>query len=79
MNRAKRRFHSQRMKNKAILLSKIYEIPNLKYISDHLKACSCSMCGNPRKYFNEKTLQEKKSDLDFEEFKNGLQMNEDGK
>jgi len=24
------------------------------------KLCSCSMCGNPRKYLNELTLQEKK-------------------
>ena len=26
------------------------------------KFCSCWMCGNPRKYFNEKTMQEKKSE-----------------
>lgn len=25
--------------------------------------CSCYMCGNPRKYFNEKTMQEKRADL----------------
>lgn len=24
------------------------------------KLCSCPMCGNPRKFFNEKTMQEKK-------------------
>ena len=24
------------------------------------KPCSCAMCGNPRKFFNEKTLQEKR-------------------
>lgn len=25
-------------------------------------ACSCAMCGNPRKYFNEPTLQERRFD-----------------
>jgi hypothetical protein len=25
------------------------------------KLCSCRMCGNPRKYFDEPTLQEKKN------------------
>lgn len=24
--------------------------------------CSCHMCGNPRKYFNEKTMQERRQD-----------------
>ena len=24
--------------------------------------CSCSMCGNPRKYFNDDTMQEKKNE-----------------
>jgi hypothetical protein len=28
--------------------------------ADNLKRCSCWMCGNPRKYFKERTLQEKK-------------------
>ena len=26
------------------------------------KLCSCWMCGNPRKYFNEMTIQEKRND-----------------
>ena len=26
------------------------------------KFCSCWMCGNPRKYFNDKTFQEKKNE-----------------
>jgi hypothetical protein len=28
--------------------------------STHCKPCSCYMCGNPRKYFNELTIQEQK-------------------
>jgi hypothetical protein len=27
--------------------------------ADNLKKCSCSSCGNPRKHFDEKTIQEK--------------------
>ena len=27
------------------------------------KMCSCWMCGNPRKYFNEKTIQEKRNEI----------------
>ena len=29
--------------------------------------CSCFMCGNPRRHFGERTLQERKSDLDLQE------------
>ena len=29
-------------------------------VSETPKLCSCYMCGNPRKWFNEKTIQEKK-------------------
>ena len=29
--------------------------------------CSCMGCGNPRKHFNEVTLQERRSMLDFED------------
>jgi len=28
--------------------------------ADNMKACSCWMCGNPRKQFHKETLQEKK-------------------
>ena len=30
--------------------------------ANHGKLCSCHMCGNPRKFFNAKTLQEQKFD-----------------
>jgi len=29
---------------------------------NHGKRCSCPMCGNPRKWYKEKTIQEKKAD-----------------
>ena len=30
--------------------------------STHCKPCSCPMCGNPRKHFNELTVQERRSE-----------------
>lgn len=35
-----------------------------KASSVHNKFCSCFACGNPRKHFKDKTLQEKKAYLD---------------
>ena len=35
--------------------------------STHCKPCSCEMCGNPRKFFGEKTLREKRSDLNMDD------------
>ena len=29
-------------------------------LANHGKVCSCYMCGNPRKHWNEKTIQERK-------------------
>jgi len=37
--------------------------PRMIGIKAHTPAlCSCWMCGNPRKYFNEKTIQEKRNE-----------------
>lgn len=33
-----------------------------KTYTSHGAFCSCMMCGNPRKYFNEKTIAEKRED-----------------
>ncbi len=30
-------------------------------LANDIKCCSCYMCGNPRKWFNELTFQERKS------------------
>lgn len=30
------------------------------HLRDTTKPCSCPMCGNPRKFFGEKTIQERK-------------------
>jgi hypothetical protein len=39
----------------------------IRTLVNNRQRCSCSMCGNPRKYYNEKTMQEKKADIDFRE------------
>jgi len=38
-----------------------------EYSADNLKLCSCYMCGNPRRYFGQRTRQELKSDLELKE------------
>lgn len=56
MKRARRRQMSRRMKRKAIAL--YHDVPRAYRYADHLTVCSCAMCGNPRRYFNSRTLQE---------------------
>lgn len=58
-SRALRRHHSQRMKKKAIQL---FPHDHQGRRRDYLTVCSCPMCGNPRKWFNEKTMQEKRAE-----------------
>lgn len=56
--RALRRHHKNRMKSKA---KKVYHWLTEKQAikaADHLKTCSCYMCGNPRKYKEGPTMQE---------------------
>ena len=44
-----------------------------KMTSTHGALCSCSMCGNPRRYFKEITKQEKRANEDFcEQIKENL-------
>jgi hypothetical protein len=69
--RATRRHHLNRIKKKTAKILKENNFPvNPKSIGTtaavHSAFCSCFMCGNPRKYFDEKTMQEKKSDIDVE-------------
>lgn len=47
-----RRHHLRRMQKKS---ERIY---GTRKFANHLKPCSCWMCGNPRKYEREKTRQE---------------------
>jgi len=51
------------MKEKAKRIhGKINGFRHPEHLADHMALCSCHMCGNPRKHFNEKTMQEKKAD-----------------
>jgi hypothetical protein len=69
-DRASRRAQQQRVKARAYRKfkeshyswmhndSEIYNRARRK--ANHMKDCSCYMCGNPRKHFNETTVQEQK-------------------
>jgi len=74
--RAIRRHHSNRLKRKRVGYSTVRDFytcletneedfrrRNSKAV-DTPKPCSCFMCGNPRKHWKEKTIQEKKFDLE---------------
>lgn len=69
MDRSERRHHTRRIKAKFYRLRSWYEwwSPNeaeAGRFANHGKGCSCWMCGNPRKYFGELTLQEKRANQD---------------
>ena len=68
--RSERRHHHQRMLNKVknfgwlkswFGTEEIRE-EHIRQITETRKPCSCHMCGNPRKHFKQKTLQEKRMD-----------------
>ena len=67
--RARRRRDKERMKAKAVRIYSRYALSNSKEstedrafrdrkYADHLAVCSCEGCGNPRKWWGEKTMQE---------------------
>jgi len=69
--RALRLHHKMRIKSKRkdyLLMKDLDSISILKFINTP-KPCSCFMCGNPRKFWKEKTLQEIRSRTNFEEEK----------
>lgn len=65
-DRSVRRHHLQRMKARAAKIGKRQGWIRSKILcAEHMASCSCWMCGNPRKYFGEPTIQEIKSDEAF--------------
>ncbi len=58
--RARRRSDLYRMKCRA---RRVYPHDESAKCANHLQACSCPGCGNPRKYFNEKPIQEQRADI----------------
>lgn len=59
-NRALRRQALAKKKKLAVVF---YHYPNAIKLADHLKCCSGPCCGNPRKWFNQKTVQEQRAEL----------------
>ncbi len=57
--RARRRRDLFRMKAKARRLRP--DKPDAGRWADYLKVCSCFRCGNPRRYWHELTVQEKRA------------------
>jgi len=63
MQRAIRRHHRQRLKHarKTYWGRTLTTAKELGRVVDTPKPCSCFMCGNPRRYFQELTIQERKA------------------
>ena len=59
--RALRRHQKARAKAKA---RRVYPHDRQAKSADHLAVCSCWMCGNPRKWYGEPTMQERKASID---------------
>ena len=55
-NRAERRAAKERMTKRAKRVFPWMEHPQV--LADHMKSCSCHMCGNPRKWFKSEKLKE---------------------
>jgi hypothetical protein len=67
--RAERRSQKERMLRKALRAAESFYASSdfeewkerwARKHADNLAKCSCHMCGNPRKHWNEPTIQEKK-------------------
>lgn len=68
-SRAERRHHHERMLNKVkkfglyqnYFWSEEEKEEHQRKMAETRKPCSCHMCGNPRKHWKDKTMQEKKA------------------
>jgi hypothetical protein len=56
-------FRRNQIAKKKQLARNIYPHDLHATLANHLKVCSCHMCGNPRKHWKEKTIQEKRFDF----------------
>jgi hypothetical protein len=72
-NRAYRRHHAERMIRRAERLlgswakDKDWVNWSARRWADNLAKCSCESCGNPRRHFNEVTIQEQRAKIKDEE------------
>lgn len=60
--RLRRRVDLERMKAKAVRIYANHGVPNPRNIilANHIHNCSSYCCGNPRKWFGELTMQERR-------------------
>lgn len=75
--RSERRHHHWRMVNKTKGFKWLKDLKEwfdddgvdrkIKCVAENRKKCSCLMCGNPRKYWKEKTIQEKRFEAVMED------------
>lgn len=70
IKRSKRRFQKVLQKKKAVKILKSWGCKctpsEIGKIARTKTPCSCPMCGNPRKYFKDRTIQELKKDSNNE-------------
>ena len=73
------RRHNREMLNKKVAkqikfiyhLNPVVHQKLVKHMVKNRTLCSCWMCGNPRKYFNHKTIQEERNeDYDYDDENN---------
>jgi hypothetical protein len=73
LKRAQRRKNDNLKKKRARKIGKEYAKYDRSIIDlytknyNHLKSCSCWMCGNPRRYFSEITKQEQLAEIEEKE------------
>lgn len=70
--RERRRRDFLRMKERARRIQKRWWQVNIteescSKLANNIKICSCYMCGNPRKWWDEITIQEKRAIIDAKE------------
>ncbi len=58
-----RAFRRLQLNKKKRLAKKVYPHDVNATWANHLKGCSCHMCGNPRKHWNQPTMQEIRADI----------------
>ncbi len=66
--KSERRHHIERLKKKRekyLCIGGKTDKRKIGMIVDTPCICSCTMCGNPRKHFGEKTIQEKRVEQDY--------------
>jgi len=65
-DRSERRHHTERLKkNRKMHWGRKLGEKELSKVVDTPTPCSCPLCGNPRRHFGTKTIQERKIEQDY--------------